>query len=388
MSDDKLRNIRAMMSDVASEAVKSSDESRKAELDTRFQKLNDDFDKRFGDLQKAIAQSAKGGNPGNEKLDAFKKGFQEYIRKGHFPADIVAKADGYVRFDGATAGNLLMPDEISSYINRKLLEISPVLQVVDVQNITSPVFDQPVQTDNLDTYWESEDAQSTLSKDQFKLVKLTPFELRGRVYFTQSMLDDAAYDLEGYTTESITLKMAQKIGTAVLSGDGFQKPAGMNTGLESINSAALALAWNDIVRLEAAPKIEYLGEDATTGFMMTRKTRAAVRLLALTNGNQYTWETDGRAGYPERLLGRRVFIAAEGDLASTTDAGAFTSGQVGILFGNFRRAYTVALKDGIYVIRDIYSGSDRFRVFLNVMRRVDGRVTQSEAAYRLVAAGS
>ena len=387
--DEKLRNIRAMMTEAANDAIKAKSVSEKAEHDARFTKLNDDLDARFGELEKAVAHKGYGNREEtNEKRKDFAKGFTEFVRKGAYPQDLMAKSDGYVRFDGATAGNLLLPAEISSEINRQLLEISPVMQVVDVKNISSSTFDQPVQTANADTYWEGEDEASELSKDAFKLVKLTPFELRSRVFFTQSMLDDAAYDLEGYTMQSITDKQAQKIGTAVLSGSGFGQPAGMNAGLDSVNSVALALSWNDLVNLQADIKSEYLADDATTGWMFTRATRGAIRKLALTNANAYTWEPDGKAGYAERLLGSRIFLAASGDLADATIAGAFTTGQVGVLYGNYRRAYTLAMREGTYVIRDIYSGSDKFRVFLNVMRRVDGRVTQSEAAKRLIAAGS
>lgn len=387
--DEKLRNIRAMMTDAANEVFSAKSESHKAEANAKFAKLNDDLDARFAELEKAIATKGYGNREEkNEKRADFTKGFAEYIRKGHYPSELMAKADGYVRFDGATAGNLLMPAEISSEINRKLLEISPVMQVVDVKNISSAIFDQPVQTGNADTYWEGEDEASELVKDAFKSIKITPFELRSRVYFTQSMLDDAAYDLEGFTMQSITDKQAQKIGTAVLSGSGFNQPQGMNTGLDSINSNALALKWEDLVNLQADIKPGYLADDATTGWMFTRATRGAIRKLALTNGNAYTWEPDGQAGYAERLLGSRIFLAASGDLADATIAGAFTTGQVGVLYGNFKRAYTLAMREGVYVIRDQFSGSDKFRVYLNVMRRVDGRVTQSEAAKRLIAAGS
>lgn len=387
--DEKLRNIRAMMTEAANEVFSAKSESHKAEANARFAKLNDDLDARFAELEKAVATKSYGNREEkNEKRADFTKGFSEYIRKGQYPGELLAKADGYVRFDGATAGNLLMPAEISSEINRKLLEISPVMQVVDVKNITSAIFDQPVQTGNADTYWEGEDEASELVKDAFKSIKITPFELRSRVFFTQSMLDDAAYDLEGYTMQSITDKQAQKIGTAVLSGSGFNQPQGMNSGLDSVNSLALALSWDDLVNLQADIKPGYLADDATTGWMFTRATRAAIRKLALTNGNAYTWEPDGQAGYAERLLGSRIFLAASGDLADATTAGAFTTGQVGVLYGNYKRAYTLAMREGVYVIRDQFSGSDKFRVYLNVMRRVDGRVTQSEAAKRLVAAGS
>lgn len=378
-----------MMTEAANEVFSAKSESHKAEANARFAKLNDDLDARFAELEKAVATKSYGNREEkNEKRADFTKGFSEYIRKGQYPGELLAKADGYVRFDGATAGNLLMPAEISSEINRKLLEISPVMQVVDVKNITSAIFDQPVQTGNADTYWEGEDEASELVKDAFKSIKITPFELRSRVFFTQSMLDDAAYDLEGYTMQSITDKQAQKIGTAVLSGSGFNQPQGMNSGLDSVNSLALALSWDDLVNLQADIKPGYLADDATTGWMFTRATRAAIRKLALTNGNAYTWEPDGQAGYAERLLGSRIFLAASGDLADATTAGAFTTGQVGVLYGNYKRAYTLAMREGVYVIRDQFSGSDKFRVYLNVMRRVDGRVTQSEAAKRLVAAGA
>jgi len=387
--DEKLRNIRAMMTEAAQDVVNAKSEAHKAEADARFLKLNDDLDARFAELERAIATKGYGNREEkSENRQLFKKGFSEFVRKGEYPKDLHTKADGYVRFDAATAGNLLAPAEIASEINRKILEISPVMQVVDVQNIGSAKLDVPVQTGNLTATWESEDVQGDFTKDAFKLVSLTPFELTAHVYYTQSMLDDSEYDLEGYTMESIVDDMAQKIGSAVLSGDGFNKPAGMNAGLDSVNSVALALSWNDLVNLQADIKPGYLADDSTTGWMFTRATRAAIRKLALTNANAYTWEPDGKAGYAERLLGSRIFLAASGDLADATTAGAFTSGQVGILYGNFRRAYTLAVRNGMHVIRDQFTGSQRFRVATHAMRRVDGRVTQSEAAKRLVAAGS
>ena len=149
--DEKLRNIRAMMTEAANEVFSAKSEAHKAEAEAKFAKLNDDLDARFSELEKAIATKGYGHREEtNEKRKDFSKGFQEFVRKGQYPSELLAKSDGYVRFDGATAGNLLLPAEISSEINRKLLEISPVMQVVDVKNVSSSTFDQPVQTDNAD----------------------------------------------------------------------------------------------------------------------------------------------------------------------------------------------------------------------------------------------
>jgi HK97 family phage major capsid protein len=58
------------------------------------------------------------------------------------------------------------------------------------------------------------------------------------------------------------------------------------------------------------------------------------------------------------------------------------------LFGNFKRAYTVARRNEIKIIRDIYTGAARFVVYVNVMQRIDGRVTNANAVFALTASGS
>jgi HK97 family phage major capsid protein len=271
-----------------------------------------------------------------------------------------------------------------------ILDITPVLGVVDVQDIGVAALDVPVQTGNIDAYWVDETVPTTEGKDAFKSVSVTPFELRARTSFSQSMLDDSAYDLEGYLMTSISEKMAQKIGTAVMSGNGVNKPLSLVDNVSTYSSGALALSFNQIIALGAQPIDGYLKVNPeSTGWMMNRATRALVRSLAISStAVQYAWEIDGRAGYPERLLGYPVFVAANADMASPTAAGAFTTGQKPILFGNFKRAYTVARRNEIKIIRDIYTGSARFIVYVNVMQRIDGRVTNANAVFALTASGS
>jgi HK97 family phage major capsid protein len=190
--------------------------------------------------------------------------------------------------------------------------------------------------------------------------------------------------------ESIIEKQSQKIGAAVMAGNGVKKPQGLVAGVSGYDSGALTLSFGQIIALAGQPLEGYLrANPESTGWMMARATRQLVRALAISStAVQYAWEVDGRAGNPERLLGYPVFTAANADMANPSADGAFTTGQRSMLFGNFKRAYTVVRNRDIRIIRDPYTGSAQFIVYLNVMQRIDGRVTNDKAVFALVASGS
>jgi HK97 family phage major capsid protein len=286
------------------------------------------------------------------------------------------KSDNLVRFDLAAAGALLLPAEMSTDINRQVVEVSPVLQVAKVIDTNAPVYRQAQRNDSLTASWLEEDAAGSKVKDTFGFVDITVHKLGARVAWTIEQEQDAAYDLANEINLSIREQFEKALGTAFINGDGVKKPSGLVGNVTNFNpTGSLTLTSNLLTRFQASIKSFY---QANASWMANRQTYAAIRQLVLssTNGLQYTWEPSFQAGVPSRLLGNPIYEAP--DLVGNV-TGVFSNGQVPLLYGDFNAGYTVARHTDFYIIRDQYSEASNFVTNLHVMSRFGGAVVRNEA---------
>ncbi len=294
------------------------------------------------------------------------------------------KSDNLVRFDLAAAGALLLPAEMSTDINKQIVEFSPVLQVAKVVETSAPSYKQAQRNDSLSATWLDEDTASSKVKDTFGYVDIPVHKIAARVAWTIEQEQDAAYDLEAEINSSIREQFEKSLGTAFISGNGVKKPTGLVGNVTNYNSGALTLTSDMLIRLQAQLKDYY---QANSAWMANRLTFAAIRQLVLssTNGLAYLWEPSFQAGYPSRLLGAPIYEAP--DLAGSV-TGVFTAGQVPILYGDFAYGYTVARHTDFYVIRDQFSEASSFVTNLYVMSRFGGAVVRDEAIAQLTITAS
>jgi HK97 family phage major capsid protein len=294
------------------------------------------------------------------------------------------KSDNLVRFDLAAAGALLLPAEMSTDINKQIVEFSPVLQVAKVVETSAPSYKQAQRNDSLSATWLDEDTASSKVKDTFGYVDIPVHKIAARVAWTIEQEQDAAYDLEAEINSSIREQFEKSLGTAFISGNGVKKPTGLVGNVTNYNSTALTLTSDMLIRLQAQLKDYY---QANSAWMANRLTFAAIRQLVLssTNGLAYLWEPSFQAGYPSRLLGAPIYEAP--DLAGSV-TGVFTAGQVPILYGDFAYGYTVARHTDFYVIRDQFSEASSFVTNLYVMSRFGGAVVRDEAIAQLTITAS
>ena len=294
------------------------------------------------------------------------------------------KSDNLVRFDLAAAGALLLPAEMSTDINKQIVEFSPVLQVAKVVETSAPSYKQAQRNDSLSATWLDEDTASSKVKDTFGYVDIPVHKIAARVAWTIEQEQDAAYDLEAEINSSIREQFEKSLGTAFISGNGVKKPTGLVGNVTNYNSTALTLTSDMLIRLQAQLKDYY---QANSAWMANRLTFAAIRQLVLssTNGLAYLWEPSFQAGYPSRLLGAPIYEAP--DLAGSV-TGVFTAGQVPVLYGDFAYGYTVARHTDFYVIRDQFSEASSFVTNLYVMSRFGGAVVRDEAIAQLTITAS
>lgn len=210
---------------------------------------------------------------------------------------------------------------------------------------------------------------------------------------TLDMLDDSDFPVETWLQAKVADRFARQEASAFLTGDGSGQPKGIldystvpdasfswgadpaaytigavYTGAGGLGGAADAV---DLISdLVDSLKTPYL---PNASFLMTRAMRNQLRKLKDTeNRSLYFQSLD--AALPDRLMGYPVRLAE--------DMPAPGADVVGILFGDFRQAYTIADRSGVAVIRDVYSTPGFVRWY--VRRRVGGALTNPEAVKAMV----
>jgi HK97 family phage major capsid protein len=199
---------------------------------------------------------------------------------------------------------------------------------------------------------------------------------------SQRLLDDAAFDIEGWLAGRIADKFARAEAAAFVSGDGVNKPTGF---LDHPKVADASWAWGSlgyvatgtagdfnatnpadaIVDLVYALDASYR---ANGTFVMNSKTAGAVRKMKDADG-RFLWSDGMAAGEPARLMGYPVLIAED-----MPDIGA---GAYAIAFGDFRAGYTIAERPDLRVLRDPFSAKPH--VLFYATKRVGGDVSDFAA---------
>jgi HK97 family phage major capsid protein len=129
-------------------------------------------------------------------------------------------------------------------------------------------------------------------------------------------------------------------------------------------------ALNHLADLVDALKADYL---PGASFLMTRAMRNQIRKLKDADG-RFLYQASLDAAIPDRLMGYPVRLAE--------DMPTLAADVVGILFGDFRQAYTIVDRSGIQVIRDPFTQPGFVKYY--VSKRVGGAVTNPEAVKALV----
>ena len=188
-------------------------------------------------------------------------------------------------------------------------------------------------------------------------------ELYANPAITQQMLDDGEFDMEAWLAGEVDTELAQQESIAFISGDGVNKPTGLLTyvtgganaaahpfgsvkltasgtaGLFPTGAAGSDLLTNAIYGLPTE-----LGQAA--GFIANRNTIKIIRLLKDGQGN-YLWQPSYQAGEPASVGSYPIReYAAMPDIAANS---------VPILFGDFKRAYSIFDRKGTMILRDPFT---------------------------------
>lgn len=313
------------------------------------------------------------------------KAFDVFMRKGKDEGlrELEAKA---LSVGSDPDGGYVAPAQFDVAMDRVMSEVSPIRQVAQVMQVSSASFKKPFNLGGAASGWvgESESRPQT-DASQLALLEFPVMEMYAMPAVTQSLLDDAAVNIEMWLADEVSITFAETEGAAFVNGNGTNKPRGI-LSYDKVDNASWAHKKTGYVVsgasgafLTTAP-----GDDAkkiidlvyslksgfrqNAGFMMNRSTQAVVRKMIDADGN-FIWQPGLQANQPASLAGYGITEAEDfPDIAANSYS---------IAFGDFRRGYLIVDRIGVRILRDPYTAKPY--VLFYTTKRVGGGIQNFDA---------
>ncbi|MEM7330317.1 MAG: phage major capsid protein [Pseudomonadota bacterium] len=370
---------------VAFEAYKQANDARLAELEAKGTNdpLLDDklrkLDRRIDTLTLKAARPSEGAtiSPSSPADDAWSR----YLRRGDESG--LAQLDTKAFSVGTdSSGGYVAPPELDRLIEARLMQSSAMRQIATVRQTVAGVYRKPVSL-GVGAQWAGETETRTETETSgLSLLEFPAGELYAMPAATQTLLDDAYADIDAWLADEVDTAFSLQESAAFVSGDGNGKPKGFLT-YPNVDEASQTWgqigtidgdfdqddAGDQLIDLIYTPKAQFR---VNGRFVMNRRTAARVRKLKDGDG-RYLW-APGVGGDAATVLGYPVT-----ELEDMPDIG---TGQPAIGFGDFRRAYLIADRQGSRVLRDPFSAKPY--VLFYTTKRVGGGVQNFDAIKLMV----
>lgn len=319
------------------------------------------------------------------ELDApHKKAFNAYLRNGDDDGLRGLMLEGKAMSTAVAAdGGYLVDPQTADTIRSMLVSTSSLRAVANVVQVEATSFDVLIDRSEVGSGWATEAAATTeTATPAIERISIRLHELSAMPKASQRLLDDSAFDVEGWLAGKIATRFIRAEASAFVNGDGVDKPKGImlpakvanaswtwgNLGYVATGAAADFAAANPadcIINLVYALGADYR---ANGTFVMNSKTAGAVRKMKDADG-RFLWSDGLQAGEPARLMGYAVLICEDmPDVA----ANAYP-----IAFGDFNAGYTIAERPDLRILRDPFSAKPH--VLFYASKRVGGDITDFAA---------
>jgi HK97 family phage major capsid protein len=372
-NDERLAQIEARMS---ADAVTSD----KVE---RINRAVDEAKARLDELTlKARRPQLSGETAEPPMAREHKQAFESYVRKGEAQGLTGLEAKAF-SVSSNPDGGFLVPPEIEMEIGRRVANFSPIRAISSVRQVSAPSYRKPFNVTGFATGWVGETAaRPETATPALAEIQFPTMELYAMPSATQSLLDDAAVNIDQWIAEEVQLAFAEQEGTAFVIGNGVNRPKGFldytkvtdaswswgNIGYLPTGVAGNFAAANPSDRLFDLIYSLKAGHRQNAVWVMNRRTQSAIRKIKDTTGN-YMWEPAARPDGRATLMG---FPVAESEAMPDIATDSF-----GLAFGDFGQGYLVVDRVGVRVLRDPYSAKPY--VLFYTTKRVGGGVQNFEA---------
>lgn len=309
------------------------------------------------------------------------KAFNAYLRSGDDDGLRGLELEGKGMSTAVAGdGGYLVDPETAATINSVLKSTASIRAIANVVNVEATSFDVLIDHTDVGAGWATETvATAETTTPTIERITIPLHELSALPKASQRLLDDSAFDIEGWLAGRIADKFARAEAASFINGDGIDKPTGIlthpsvdndiwtwgNLGYVPTGVDGAIGGGDAIIDLVYALGAEYR---ANATFVMNSKTAGVVRKLKDADG-RFLWSDGLAAGEPARLMGYPVVIAEDmPDVVTDSNA---------IAFGDFAAGYTVAERPDLRVLRDPFSAKPH--VLFYATKRVGGDVSDFSA---------
>jgi HK97 family phage major capsid protein len=329
------------------------------------------------------------------KAEAWSKRVSDILRKNRtehaeFDSAVLGtKEDPSQGQTGVDAlGGYAVPFALDRKILSKVRDLNVMRRLCSSQSVSTPETYWNVDLGGTDAGWVGElTPRPNTNVPQLARAGITWGEIYANPKASYRLLDDALFNVEAWYSQKVAETFADYEEEAFLTGNGTNKPKGLlaydfaSTAdatrdfgtFQKIESATLTA--DAIIDLYYSLRQVYRGNN--TAWLMNPSTIQALRKLK--DGNQnYIWIDNIANGMVGTLLGRPVY-------ESRFMPDFSTAGNKAILFGDFKKAYTIFDLHGLRIVRDVYT--DKTSVQFYTSKRV-GNMVQDSCAIKCLAKGA
>ncbi|MCS6302361.1 MAG: phage major capsid protein [Nitrospira sp.] len=269
----------------------------------------------------------------------------------------------------------LASPEVTNEIIKGVVEFSPIRTVARVRTTGAKSVKIRKRTGTFAAAWIGKTATRTETTGlKYGLEEVPTHELYALVDIPFEDLEDSDFNLEAELNLEASEQFGVAEGLSSVSGDAVGEWEGLLTNAAmgfTVSGDANLITGDGLIQLYVDVKDAYARNGT---WMLKRDSIGKVRKLKDSQG-QYVWMPGLSSALPSTILDRPYVEAVD---MPTIAASAFP-----VLFGDFRRGYTVIDRVQIAVIRDQFTQANNGAVRFHFRKRSGGQVVNVEAIRKL-----
>jgi HK97 family phage major capsid protein len=204
--------------------------------------------------------------------------------------------------------------------------------------------------------WTGESVGYTPSDETFGQVTLNAYKGTTKIIVSEELLQDSAFDLEGYLAREFGQRLGVGQNTAFIKGDGTAKPSGIlqttgtasNLGSDVTAATGNATSFNYQALVTGVFSLGYQYRQGAS-FIVSDQAVRNLYLMVDTQGRPL-WNVNVATTGPDTFLGYPVY--------PDPDMPAPAAGNISMAFGDWNRVYTVRRVRGLGMQRQTELHSD------------------------------
>lgn len=250
----------------------------------------------------ALSAAVEGDVPHTKAFDAYLRsgdddGLRGLVLEGKAMSTAVAADGGY-----------LVDPKTAETIQSLLLSTASIRAIANVVHVEATSFDVLVDRTEVGSGWATEVAATTeTGTPTIERISIPLHELSAMPKASQRLLDDSAFDVEGWLAGKIATRFIRAESAAFVSGDGVDKPRGF---LAATKVANASWTWGNLGYVATGAAADFASTNAAdciidliyalgapyranAGFVMNSKTAGAVRKMKDGGGGLYPQRCGG-----------------------------------------------------------------------------------------------